>query len=62
MNDSIKSEANSERWQRNSDGWVAMQEKSRKLKDEAERLDMHGEERRKFIDEQRKKSVYRSDH
>lgn len=61
MNDKIKSEANSEQWQRNSDGWVAMQERSRKLKDEADRLDKHGEERRKYIAEQRKKSVFRPD-
>ena len=49
-------EANNDQWARHSDGWVAMQEKSRKLKEEADRLDKHGEERRRYIAERKKKS------
>lgn len=49
------SAANTDRWLRDSDGWVAMQERSRKLKEEAERLNLHGEERRLFLAEQRER-------
>lgn len=53
------SEANSETWIRHSDGWVVMQEKSRRLKDEAERLNLHGEERRQFLAERRSHSSHK---
>ena len=47
-------EANGEQWARHTDGWVAMQDKSRKLKEEADKLGKHGEERRQFLAERRK--------
>jgi hypothetical protein len=47
-------EANSEQWARHTDGWVAMQDKSRKLKEEADKLGLHGDERRRFMAEGRK--------
>ncbi|MCR6650098.1 MAG: hypothetical protein NVV73_00755 [Cellvibrionaceae bacterium] len=53
----LASETNSDRWARRSDGWVAMQEKSRRLKEEAERLNLHGEARRLFLAEQRERIV-----
>lgn len=51
----LASEANSDRWARRSDGWVVMQEKSKRLKEEADRLNLHGEERRLFIAQHREK-------
>lgn len=47
-------EANGEQWARHTDGWVAMQDRSRKLKEEADKLGKHGEERRQFLAERRK--------
>ena len=48
-------EANNEQWARHTDNWIAIQEKSRKLKAEADKLGMHGEARRQFMAERRSK-------
>ena len=42
-------EANSSEWLQRTDNWVVMQEKSRRFKAEADKLDKHGEERRDYL-------------
>jgi hypothetical protein len=41
--------------ERRASDWVTMQEKSRRIKEEAEKLGKHGEERRQYIAEHRHK-------
>lgn len=43
--------ANDREWQRRSDEWVAAQNRSKKKKEEADKLNKHGEERRRYIAE-----------
>jgi len=47
------SSANDQDWERRSGDWVAMQEKSRRIKEKAEKLGKHGEERRRYLAESR---------
>ncbi len=42
---------NDQAWDRRTSSWVIMQEKSRRVKEEADKLDKHGEERRRYIAE-----------
>lgn len=46
--------ANDREWERRSSSWVEAQNKSNKLKAEADKLDKHGKERRKYMAERRK--------
>jgi|GEM_PF-5832235 sugar diacid utilization regulator len=41
--------ANDKSWDMRTSAWVAKQEQSRRIKEEAERLGLHGEARRQFI-------------
>lgn len=45
--------ANDREWDRRSSSWVEAQNKSNKLKAEADKLDKHGKERRKYMAERR---------
>lgn len=48
--------ANNQDWERRSSDWVNMQERSRRIKEEAEKLGKHGEERRQYIAEKIRKN------
>jgi len=45
--------ANDRGWERRTTNWILMQERSRKLKEEADKRGLHGEERRRFLAEKR---------
>ena len=53
-NDSkINHATNNAQWERRTGDWVEAQHKSNKRKEEADKLGMRGEERRKYIGENR---------
>lgn len=45
--------ANDRGWERRTTNWILMQERSRKLKEEADKRGLHGEERRRLLAEKR---------
>ncbi|WP_187409044.1 hypothetical protein [Saccharophagus sp. K07] len=47
--------ANDRTWERRTANWIAMQEKSKKIKEEADRLELHGSARRRFFQTQKNK-------